>query len=325
MSNSLHTHKNFWASPLAFAGSLCIHAALAWLIITNLNSCGQQGNFGSSDVYREVGLYMVDETAEESQETEQPRQEAAEQLPAVPESLNDSLNQLPDISPALPQLPDLPRIGPGPSPMKPSNSNPSNNDALAKVFSRPPPSTAGIPATTKFYGITTSGRTLLYVIDCSGSMNKHNALRYAKAELLSSMERLESTHRFQIIFYNDGIYEFKDRQGKPEIHWATALNLSRARTFINGMSSSGATAHYPALIKALSYSPDVIFFLSDAAGTALSSGKLDEIKRRNNGRAAIHCIEFGEGIKPNVENFLHKLARQNGGPYRYRNVTQFGK
>ena len=323
MSSPVLIRKNFWASPLAFAGSLCIHAGLAWLIITNMNSCGQRGDFGSSDVYREVGLYMVDDSAQETEETSQ---DTPEQLPTVPESLNESLNELPQMTQALPQLPDLPRIGPGPAPGKPSEPSTHHSDTIAKVLSRPPPpSAAGIPGTTKFYGIATSGRTLLYVIDCSGSMNKHNAFRYAKAEMLSSMERLESTHKFQIIFYNDGIIEFKDRRGKPEIHWATALNLSRARTFINGMSVSGATAHYPALMKAISYSPDVIFFLSDAAGTALSAGKLDEIKRKNNGQAAIHCIEFGEGIKPNVENFLHKLARQNEGTYRYRNVTQFGK
>ena len=323
MSNPARIRDNFWASPLAFVGSVCIHAGLAWLIITNMNSCGQQGELGSSDVYREVGLYMVSDT---EQETEETPQEVLEELPAVPDSLNKSLNELPELSEALPQVPDLPRIGPGPAPTKQGETSTHPAETLAKVFSRPPPpSASGSPGTTKFYGIATAGHTVVYVIDCSGSMSKHHAFRHAKAELLSSIERLESTHKFQILFYNDGIFEFHDRHGKPEIHWATALNLSRARTFINGMSVSGATAHYPALIKALSYSPDVIFFLTDAAGTALSSRKLEEIKRRNNGRAVIHCIEFGEGIKPDVENFLHKLARQNGGTYRYRNVTQFGE
>lgn len=308
---------------MAFAGSLCIHAGLAWLIITNLNSCGKRGDFGSSEVYREVGLYMVDDSAQEPEETQQ---QVAEQLPTVPESLNDSLNELPEMARELPKLPDSPRIGPGPMPVKPTQPSTQSGSAIPRQFARPPsPSTAGVPGTTKFFDIATSGRSILYVIDCSGSMNKHNAFRYAKAELLSSMERLDSTHKFQIIFYNDGYFEFMDRHGNPEIHWATALNLSRARTFINGMDISGATAHFPALVKALSYSPDVIFFLTDAAGSALSSRKLDEIRRKNNGRAVIHCIEFGEGIKPNVENFLHKLSRQNEGTYRYRNITQFGK
>lgn len=323
MSNPAFVRKKIWASPLAFLGSLCIHAGLAWLIITNLNSFGQRGDFGTSDVYREVGLYLVEDSAQESEETDQPTEQTTEQLPPVPDSLNESLNELPEMTQTLPELPALPRIGPGPSPRK---SSTQASEMIPKTSSRPPsPTTAGIPGTTKFYGIATSGRTLLYVIDSSGSMNKHNAFRYAKAELLSSLERLDSTHKFQIIFYNDGILEFRDRQGKPATHWATASNLSRARAFINEMDNSGGTSHYPALTKALFYSPDVVFFLTDAAEPALSGRQLHELKQKNNSRAAIHSIEFGIGPHLKIDNFLHTLARQNEGTYRYRDVIRFGK
>ncbi|MBR9801380.1 hypothetical protein GYB59_06645, partial [bacterium] len=90
------------------------------------------------------------------------------------------------------------------------------------------------------------------------------------------------------------------------------------------MDNSAGTSHFPALLKALSYSPEVILFLTVAAEPELSARQLAEIERKNNGRAAIHCIEFGLGPSINVDNFLNRLARQNGGTYRYRDMTQLG-
>ena len=324
MSEATFAREKKLSSPLAFVGSLCVHAGLAWLIITNLNSFGQQGDFGTSEDYREVGLYIIDDSAQEPEENQQPSEQTAEQLPPVPESLNASLNELPEMTQTLPELPALPRIGPGPTPNKSSNQS---DEMISKASSRPvSPTKAGIPGVTTFMDIATSGKSLLYVIDCSGSMNQHNAFRHAKAELLSSLERLNSTHKFQLIFYNNGLIEFKSRQGKSEAQWATVSNLSRARAFINGMDNSGGTIHFPALLKALSYSPDVIFFLTDATvDTKLSPKQLDEIRRKNNGRAAIHCIEFAVGPDLKINNFLHELSRQNEGTYRRRDTTRFGK
>jgi len=321
-SHQLH-HDRFWTSPVAFVGSLCVHALLAWLIITNLNSCGKKGDFGSAEVYREVGIRYETPPAEAPQEEPTPEAEVtAPELPALPE-LPDSMAEAP-----LTELPDLsPQtlIGPGPSQsaMPKTESSQAIADAIPAVA---PEATAGIPSTTKFFEIATQGRVLLYVIDCSGSMSRNNSFRQAKSELMASLQRLDGTHKFQIIFYNDSMFEFRDNRGKPEIHWATAANMSRAQSFISEMDNSGGTAHFPALTKALSYSPEVIFFLTDAAEPAMSAKELDEIRRKNNGRAAIHCIEFG--IQPTdlkLPNFLQKLAAQNGGTYRYRDTNEFGR
>ena len=319
MTNLTFSRDNFWASPLAFLGSLCIHAALAWLIISNMISCGKKGDFGASEVYREAGLYLVEDSPTETEQNEQPVESTTSDVLPVPESIDQALDSLPDLATPLTNLPALPGIGPGPSPSQSSNQT---SEMIPK--SRPAsPTTSGVPGTTEFFDIKTSGQTLLYVIDCSGSMNKHNAFRYAKAEMIASLERLDANHKFQIIFYNDGLFEFTDRHNKPEVHWATAANLSRARAFINGMDNSGGTAHYPAIIKAISYSADVIFFLTDATEPALSAKKLEEVTRRNNGRAAIHCIEFGINPNVNVDNFLRIMARKNEGTYRYRDTSRF--
>ncbi|MGE5193829.1 MAG: hypothetical protein ACM3U2_15135, partial [Deltaproteobacteria bacterium] len=80
-----------------------------------------------------------------------------------------------------------------------------------------------------------------------------------------------------------------------------------------------------ALLLALSYSPEVIFFLTDAGEPVLYPGDLEKIKKRNNGRSRIFSIEFGKGANLKTDNFLKKLARENGGAHAYRDVQEFRK
>ncbi|HBN74253.1 MAG TPA: hypothetical protein DD473_00205 [Planctomycetaceae bacterium] len=320
LSREMH-HDRFWTSPVAFVGSLCVHALLALLIVSNLNSCGRTGDFGTTEVYREVGITYdspAEETSEESTEVTEQKPEKTE-LPVLPQSLSDVPQA--EMTP-LPEIPANALIGPGPA----ESLLPSSSEMAAISQQLPPPTDtkSGIPSTTKFFDIATRGRVLIYVIDCSGSMNRNNSFRHAKAELSASLERLDGSHKFHIIFYNDHVYEFLDRNGKPDVQWATAGNLARGRSFISEMDNSEGTAHLPALIKALSYSPEVIFFLTDAAEPAMTAKQLDEVRRVNKGQAAIHCIEFG--IQPTdlkLPNFLQKLSSENGGTYRYRDTNEF--
>ena len=56
----------------------------------------------------------------------------------------------------------------------------------------------------------------------------------------------------------------------------------------------------------------------------LSPSDLEQIRKRNGGKCQIHTIEFGKwGDLTQDDNFLKKLARQNGGQHRYRDVTRF--
>lgn len=273
MSARSATSDLLWSSPMALVGSLFTHALLAVIIMSNLNSCGRQGNFGTGEGFREVGLYMVDDpdaqgdgtSASEATERSAVSAESnqAERLPELPDNLNDSLSDLSGLSSPLPDLAMSDLIGPG------AVRGSASGGALTPDFPGTgaggggpvPMSGAGIPSTTRFFNIETRGQRLLYVIDCSGSMSKHNAFRHAKAELVASLERLDSNHKFQVIFYNDKQFEFSDRNDGYDVHWATAANLTRARSYISQIDNSGGTAHYPALMKALSYAPDVIFFL----------------------------------------------------------------
>ena len=141
----------------------------------------------------------------------------------------------------------------------------------------------------------------------------------------SSASTLEQTQQFQVIFYNQTVLELTGNSDRPSMQWATDINRTLARQFISGVQPDGGTDHMPALKKALRYQPENLFFLTDADQPILSARELNEIKTANNGRTAIHCVEFGKGPEISGDNFLRKLARENGGTYRYRDVTKFGR
>ena len=178
---------------------------------------------------------------------------------------------------------------------------------------------------TTFFDIEAKGARFVYVLDRSGSMYDHGAIRVAKEELVVSLAALEQTQQFQVLFYNQGLLELTGNSDRPQMQWATDINRTLARQFISSVQPDGGTDHMPALKKALRYQPENLFFLTDADQPILSARELNEIKTANNGRTAIHCVEFGKGPEISADNFLKKLARDNGGTYRYRDVTRFGR
>jgi len=182
------------------------------------------------------------------------------------------------------------------------------------------------PGVGPFFGIGDRGTRFVYVIDCSGSMTNYSAIRVAKQELLSSLETLERTQQFQVIFYNLAPRVMTlPGHNRDDLYWATDVNRSLARQFIANVQADLGTDHLTALKLALRMKPEVIFFLTDADEPQLTAGDLDELRRLNGNQSRIHCIEFGKGPELATPNFLKKLAGQNGGRYSYRDVTSFGR
>jgi hypothetical protein len=178
-------------------------------------------------------------------------------------------------------------------------------------------------ARTAVFGAVGEGHKFVYVFDRSGSMDGHGGapLAAAKAELLASLAQLGQTHQFQIIFYNDKPRPFNPSGVVGRLVFAADQNKYLARKFIGSITADGATRHEEALAMALKLAPDVIFFLTDADQPQLSSKQLAEIARRNRG-TTINAIEFGYGAQSDSDNFLVRLARQNGGQHVYVDVSQ---
>lgn len=338
MSQSGHTgvQQSGWSgrtagpSPLAvipsWVISLTLHTLLLLALASGLKSCGGTPLGSNEGDLREVGIYVKQTNVllERSEDQDDPSGSEA----TFPQAFTEAENQrLLDESPPADLLtPNVSRpqdvLGPGALPSSASGTD-------ARQFIRPsgpfrPPNVGELAGgETAFFGIRDNGTHFVYVLDASGSM-AGIAILAAKAELIRSIEALDATQQFQIIFYNQTarVTRLRGAADAPMI-WATGVNKTLARQDINRVVPAGGTDHMPALKQALRLRPEVIYFLTDADEPILRAGDLDEVKRLNNGRARIHCIEFGKGLDLTPDNFLKRLARQNGGTYLYRDVTQF--
>ena len=147
-------------------------------------------------------------------------------------------------------------------------------------------------------------------------------LAAAKKQLLESLQSLESVHQFHIIFFNTKTQSFDITGGGHRIAFASDRNKKLAGNFVGGITADGGTDRMYALREALNFAPDVIFFLTDA-DDAMSPSEMAELARANRRvQASICVIEFGKNPAPTPNNFLARLAHDNGGQYGYVDTTK---
>jgi len=174
---------------------------------------------------------------------------------------------------------------------------------------------------TQVFGVEGEGYKLVYVFDRSESMSWHNALAVAKEQLLASLQSLEKTHQFQIVFFNEEPSIPPIGRTPGQLLFATDQNKALARKFVRSIIPAGNTDRRKALSLALKLQPDVVFFLTDA-DDPMWPEQLETIRRLSNG-ISINAIEFGSGPPPRKENFLVRLARETGGKYGYVDISKF--
>lgn len=176
---------------------------------------------------------------------------------------------------------------------------------------------------TSVFGASAEGSKFVYVFDRSGSMEGFNGrpLLAAKRELIRSLADLQDTSQFQIIFYNERPDVFRPGPGEPKLVWGNQAGKQQAEQFVRGIRANGGTRHLDALRLALGLAPDVVFFLTDADEPRLTDSELARLRQWNRS-ATIHSIEFGFGPQSRDDNFLVRLARQNGGQHVYVDVSK---
>ncbi|MEJ5343017.1 MAG: VWA domain-containing protein [Thermogutta sp.] len=317
-------NPRFWYS---FAISTAFHAILFALLFLWFRPSATHGL--TEESVREVGIalkyqdgprdYYVDESgqigqdqaAEGGSEAGSGRPTLEEILPSVQEVATAEV---------------LPRKGfqiLGPSSLPETGAGQAGGEgglfAGGGGFGRQP----GPPGTASLFGIRSPGYKFVYVFDRSGSMggSGRTALSFAKRELVASIQSLDKTQQFEIIFYNERPTLFNPSGQPGRLAFATDENKARAIRFIQSITAGGGTQHDAALLAAIQLRPDVIFFLTDADEPRLSEAKLAQIHRWANG-IVIHAVEFGTGPEGTSDNFLKRIARQNGGQYVYIDITQ---
>lgn len=293
------------------------------ILLSQAKGCqpGYPGEGGES--FRQVGVYLTSGETED----EPPPEESVEtpsEAAAPAEVAESPLLDGPPVELDLPDASNQPVLGQGAPPSVESGGRAASSLASGAVTGAAPSTGTALGGATSLFGISDAGKKFVYVLDRSGSMDEFGALRVAKAELRSSLQRLDATQEFQVIFYSNASVMLKTRNPHLEMFRGTDTHRLDVEEQLGVIGPDGGTDHMPALRMALRLNPDVIFFLTDGAGVRLSAGDLEEIKRRNNGGTRIHCIEFGRSnLGRGVKNFLQKLADQNDGEYQYRDVTRF--
>lgn len=182
--------------------------------------------------------------------------------------------------------------------------------------------TGGNQNGTRFFGIFTRAKRIVYVIDASESMLQHNAMEVARQNLLSSLSELTPGSQFQIVFFNIVNHSMTREGEKFKLLPATSVNLRQAKRFLTGIQPEAGTDRYSAVTYALTLQPDIIFLLTDADEPAMSAKELYEIQRSNKRKTSVHVVEFGVGADLRSDSFLKKLTRQNNGEHFYHDLTR---
>jgi hypothetical protein len=171
------------------------------------------------------------------------------------------------------------------------------------------------------FGVEGTGNKFVYVFDRSASM-EGAPLAAAKRQLIESLQSLEDTHQFHIIFFNHKLRSFDITAGGRRIAFGTERNKKLASNFVGGITADGGTDRFAALKQALAFRPDVVFFLTDADDPMSASEMADIERLQTRIGTAICAIEFGRTAAAPAKNFLTELARLSGGQYGYVNTAK---
>jgi hypothetical protein len=167
--------------------------------------------------------------------------------------------------------------------------------------------------TTSFFEIPTQAQAIVYVIDRSASMGPSGGLAAAKRELLASLSRLPPSAHFQVLAYSSRVEPIPLGAGDGLL-LASPGNIQHAVSYIDALYAEGATAHLPALKRALALHADVIYFLTDADD--LTTEQVRAVTVLNHGRSVVHAIQLASVRRSADQQALQLLARENHGVYR---------
>jgi len=189
-----------------------------------------------------------------------------------------------------------------------------------------------------YFGIPQAdSKSILYVIDCSGSMRAPvkmkggtgdtTRMEACKAELIRGIGRLQPKQTFAILWYND-LPHFWEEKMLP----ASKANIERAQDFVQGLTHASSTNIHDSLElgfglagrgvydKYYGTELDTIFLLTDGSPTKPDGG-LDSTEKilvavrtwNPLKRVTIHSIGIGQNLN---EGFLRQLASENGGEFK---------
>lgn len=267
---------------------------------------------------------MADDETTNDIETDSERVNVEKSASAVQEpATSPRLPDQPPVPLVLPQAQSTPKLGPGAAKPRVSTAGKAADLVASGKKAR---AATGTPGSKQigFLGSQAVGVRFAFVLDGSGSMQHQGKIRVAREELLRSVNELEASQQFQIIFYRTEPIPMNSGAKRGAVP-ANDVNRRLAEAFVKQIVPDGGTNHLEAILEGLRVFPDVLFFLTDGTDPALAARDLEEIRQRNGGSCQIHVIQFGDGLLQDSNSWLHKLARQNNGTFRYHNIQEWRK
>lgn len=159
---------------------------------------------------------------------------------------------------------------------------------------------------TGIFKVDPNYKTVVFIIDKSGSMGSDLRLERVKAELIYGINALKPEQEFAVIFF-DVAAQF---QGSSlRLRSATDASKKNAIDWVQQMPSGGGTDPLEAASLALQKRPELIMLLSDGEFAPSIVGL---IHAKNQSETRIDCIGLGEYVMT-----LKQLAEQNTPPGSY--------
>jgi len=151
------------------------------------------------------------------------------------------------------------------------------------------------------------GREMVFVLDCSGSMNGW-PMEKSKEAMRRCLQKLGDNDTFQIIRFSDNASSF----GRSPVA-ATSANIRRAQRFVNKLHGSGGTRMVEGVKAALDFPHDperfrIVSFMTD--GYIGNENEIFDAVRRQRGAARV--FSFGVGSSVN-RHLIEGMARFGHG------------
>jgi hypothetical protein len=161
-----------------------------------------------------------------------------------------------------------------------------------------------------FFGLGRTARgvqRIVYVVDKSGSMVE--TFTFVRQELRRSISELRRSQKFHVIFFSSG-----DPLENPPRRLVSAITAQKEQffSFLMNVTPGGSTDPEPAMGKALSLEPDVVYFLTDGEFNPSLLARLNEWNKDR--RTRIFTIAF---FGSDGAALLERIAREHGGEYKF--------
>ena len=172
---------------------------------------------------------------------------------------------------------------------------------------------------SSFHGIPTSGKRIVYVLDCSKSMG--HRFEMATARLLRSIRQLSVEQTFNVILFDKQTHLPLQLEGSPleRGHSPMPETIDQLRVRLEQMVLGPGGSPEAAFKLAMSLEPDTVFLLTDGEFSHSVCESICQLNQEVNGfgehlrRATIHTIQYGER-RNNIS--LVNIAGRNGGVYQ---------